>query len=358
MREWTEQEEQEMIERAKAGDPEANYELSLWALERSEEDPDDPRWGRLAAKCLVKASQAGYEPAQEKLSELLAQSEPPQKTERPAREREEDELPRPVRLNDARQAARKSEARASTGRKSAPRETASERRREIYDDEQDDLDDDDSPRRGLPFSLNLGRFSRQDREERPARTSKQSGSGRSGGGSGVGAKLPFANWGERQWRTMELICIAVCVALVVFIAVMLFTGRGSKDSGDGGASGVPAAGVVGDGSGNAAVPADYPSAEIKARIGASDLEIIPDELDYVKVPTTGAVSVGSVKLRLRTGPNTDYSEVTSMDDGTEVSVYAEKGGWYLVLLNDDTWGWCNKQYIIITGGSSGGGDVG
>ena len=74
MDEWTEQEEQQIIEQAKTGDPEANYALSLWALRRGEEEPDEPRWNRLAAKCLVKAAQAGYGPAKEQMASLLSQS--------------------------------------------------------------------------------------------------------------------------------------------------------------------------------------------------------------------------------------------------------------------------------------------
>ena len=71
MREWTEQEEQQMIALAKQGDPQANYELSQWALRRGEEEPEESRWNRLAAKCLVKAAQAGYAPAQARMAELL-----------------------------------------------------------------------------------------------------------------------------------------------------------------------------------------------------------------------------------------------------------------------------------------------
>ena len=95
MNEWTEQEEQQIIERAKTGDPEANYALSLWALERGEEEPDEPRWNRLAAKCLVKAAQAGYGPAKEQMAALLKQSGQPEMTPRKS-------PPRPSRVKGSR----------------------------------------------------------------------------------------------------------------------------------------------------------------------------------------------------------------------------------------------------------------
>ena len=70
MQDLTEQQEQEMIRRAKAGDPEANYQMSLWALEQAIAEPEEERWNRLAAKCLVKAVDAGYEPAKEEDGQL------------------------------------------------------------------------------------------------------------------------------------------------------------------------------------------------------------------------------------------------------------------------------------------------
>ncbi len=68
----TDFEEQKMIERAQAGDAEAKFEMSQWALERGAEEPEEERWKRLAAKCLVEAAQAGYEPAQEMMQKLMA----------------------------------------------------------------------------------------------------------------------------------------------------------------------------------------------------------------------------------------------------------------------------------------------
>ncbi len=68
----TDYEEQKMIEQAQAGDPKAKFEMSQWALERSEAEPGEERWKRLAAKCLVEAAQAGYEPAQQMVQQLMA----------------------------------------------------------------------------------------------------------------------------------------------------------------------------------------------------------------------------------------------------------------------------------------------
>lgn len=82
--------EQQMIEQAKAGDPKAQYEMSLWARQMSILEPDQERWSRLAAKCLVDAAQAGYEPAQIMVQRLMsgegveetAEPEPEEKTRR------------------------------------------------------------------------------------------------------------------------------------------------------------------------------------------------------------------------------------------------------------------------------------
>ena len=98
-----------MIERAKSGDPQANYELSLWAQERSEEEPDEPRWNRLAAKCLVKAAQAGYGPAQERMAVILQQSAAGKAGRAPAPQ--EPDMPEPVHINEARQSAGRQSAR-------------------------------------------------------------------------------------------------------------------------------------------------------------------------------------------------------------------------------------------------------
>lgn len=334
MREWTEQEEQEMIARAKTGDPEANYELSLWALQRGEEEPEEPRWNKLAAKCLVKAAEAGYGPAQEKMAGILQQAQPPQNTR--SRTSRQEQAPEPVRLSEARRpASRQAQARQTTARRPAPEPEPEydDYEEDGWDGGQDDDEEDYAPRRGGRPGRRAPRF-----------------------------QMPFSSWGDRQWRTMEMICIGVCAALLILIAIMLFTGRGrSAQPTEPTTPGVPAANVAnpaepgenGAASGENTVAGDYPSDDIKAQILAAELDFFPDEADYVTAPKTAKVSVGNVSLRLRTGPNVTYPEIAYMDNDSVVSVYAERDDWKLVLYNGDTWGWCSGQYLIITEGDTG-----
>ncbi len=355
MREWTEQEEQEMIDRAKAGEPEANYALSLWALARGEEEPDEPRWNRLAAKCLVKAAQAGYGPAQERMAGLLSNSgggaagggprssrrteDRPRPAEAPAPEDEPlpEDIPdeEPVQPRRARRAAPDREpvsihdARRSAASRAPVRHTSTARRPEppaededeLYDGEDGDVEDEAGVR--------------------PARGRKDRG-----GKGGL-----FSNWGETQWRRTERICVVICLVLLIAIAVMLFTSRGSR-SGSEAASAIPPAGEV---SPAAVIPTgepqgSYPDDATRAEIEAAELDIPPMAEDYRSGPTTATVSVNSISLRLRKGPNTSYDEITSMPDGSKVEVFADKNDWSLVRYQGDEgaiYGWCSSTYLII-----------
>ncbi len=368
MREWTEQEEQEMIELAKQGDPRANYELSLWALRRGEEEPGETRWNRLAAKCLVKAAQAGYPPAQDRMAELLHQSQGA-KAAQPAPEPGPGPEPaqpvhrEPVRLSDARAAA------ARRGQSPAPESTARRPARIVpgpldEEEEPEDYgDEDDYPRRRRVKQRRPPEDDRYDRDD--------------GGQDAAPAGGPGAGWGERQWRRVEIICVAVCAVLLVAIAVMIITSR-SGSAGQTGAA-IPAAGAAnltgdadsagttGDDAGGAGDDAsaqeEYPSAETIADIQAADLEMFPAESEYVNVPTTATVKVDSQSLRLRKGPSTTYTPpICSMEDGTVVSIFANKENWSLVLYEGGeegpVYGWCSSEYLIVTAGAADDSSVG
>lgn len=352
MREWTEQEEQQIIAQARQGDPRANYELSLWALRRSEEEPEEERWNRLAAKCLVKAAQAGYGPAQERMAELLqsagAGSAPaagprpvPKKKAEPA-----DTPPEPVRISDARQ------ARRSQG--PAPKSTA----RRVPEPEPDYEEEEPLPRRGRT----VRRAPEEDRweddapQDAPAyeQDYEEDEPPVRGGGS---------RWGEGQWKRLEIICVAVCAILLVAIAVMILTSRHGSTTG-GGQSLIPSAGDASVTATASPEPAadDYPPDDVIKAIEDSELEIKPDEGEYVTVPTSATVNVESTALRLRTGPNTEYKLVTSMPDGTDVDVYANKNDWSLVYYKDaedgPVYGWCSSEYLFINSGAANTGGVG
>ena len=331
MTEWTEQEEQQIIERAKTGDPEANYELSLWALRRGEEEPDEPRWNRLAAKCLVKAAQSGYGPAQEQMNALLQTNAAQKKAPASKPTKAAD----PVSIVEVRQAAaRRTPAHHTTARRPSRREEPDE----DFDTDDpgwdDEEEDDEAPpaRRGR-----AGRASRAQPE--PSERSRR-------GGQPAGGK-----WGDAQWRKMEIICIGLCAVLLVFIAAMMLSGPLGSRGGENGSS-VPPAGQVApaenDGSGTPA--ATYPDEATKNAIMAADLSIKPENEDYMPGATSATVSVGSVSLRMRKGPNTTYDLIGEIPNEAVVSVYAAKNDWYLVLYTGDgspVYGWCNSQYLIL-----------
>ncbi len=336
MKDWTEQEEQELIELAKTGDPRANYELSQWALARGEEEPDEPRWNRLAAKCLVKAAQAGYGPAQERMAEILQQQKEPSPAARAPRQTAQP-APEPVRISDARSGAARTARQAPPARQSSVRRPAALSRRparDEYEDEDEEEEDDEE-------------YYDDDSDRRPARGSRPRG----------GGKAFFSSWGDAQWRKMEMICIGICAVLLIAIAAIFISSRSSgQESGTG--AGVPTAGQANPADGSTPAPTDeapleeYPTEEILSDIRASGLEILPAEQEYVTAPTTATVSVGSTTLRLRIGPSTTYSQVkddsgadVSMPDGTKVDVYAKKGDWWL-LRYDGKLGWSSKEYLI------------
>ena len=332
--EWSEQEEQEMIERAKEGDPKANYELSLWALSRSEEEPDEPRWNRLAAKCLVKAAQAGYAPAQKRMNELLAA-----RASKPAPE-EQPPVQEPVRLSDVRsRSARGPVQPASTARRPASRRAAVREEPDDFADEQDDLPlfDDE-----------------EDYDDAPARRSAPAKKPRS-----PRKMTPISQWGDAQWRKLELVCMGVCALLLVIIGVMVITGRSGRGSAANNSTSIPPAMAAEPAASPTQEPVQYPDDETRRKIEAADLSIYPADGDYMTVPTTATVKVGSTTLRLRKGPNTDYSQLARMPDGTNVNVYAAKDDWCLVLYEDGedgpVYGWCSSEYLLITTGAASGG---
>ena len=344
MNEWTEQEEQEMIERAKAGDAEANYELSMWALRRGEEEPDEPRWNRLAAKCLVKSAQLGYGPAQERMAGLLEQAaqqksalqhtpEPEAKPQsEPEEEPEFEELSRRPRNRQA------PEHRRASGRRLLREESEEKDSGEKDTPDDEDEDEDDRPSRTIRLpKVDLG------------------GIFRDGG--------PFSQWGEAHWRKMELVCVAICVVLLLLIAVMVFTGRRGSEGGDT-QSAIPPAGEVSPAATATPEPEPYPDEDTKAAIMAADLDIQPMEEDYRAIPTTATVTVnvGAGTLRLRKGPNTSYDQIklsngstVEMPNGTTLQVYADRDDFSLVLYETDdesVYGWCSSDYLLFTAGTA------
>ncbi|MGM9613995.1 MAG: SH3 domain-containing protein [Oscillospiraceae bacterium] len=304
----TEQQEQEMIEKAKAGDPEANYRMSLWALEQAMAEPDEERWNRLAAKCLVRSAEAGYAPAKEKMEELLAQTAEAQPAEpTPAR-------PEPAPVPPARKAAEPSEASAPVQRKSAAAVFAS-----------------------LGAKVK-GAFSG---------LRAKGGNARAASPDGKKAGLfNFNQWDDAKWKKMQLVCIIICVLLAVLILVMVLSGRSKKNSAAEAEIVIPPAAVAATPvpSTPTPTPVDYPADDVKAEIAAADLTVFPEEADFVTEVTTRTVTTNGGPLNMRKGTNSDAEWISSISSGTKLDVYAFRNGWALVKVGG-TWGWCSNDYL-------------
>ena len=316
MKDLTEQQEQEMIRLAKEGDPEANYQMSLWALDQAIAEPEEERWNRLAAKCLVKAAEAGYEPAKEKMNELLLQQSADAADAPPA------DIPA-------------GESAPRTGAY-APADTAAEPPAETS---QNRLADIGAKLKGFFAAAAVkakGLFARS------GKTS--SGKPASEGGSKPGF-LNFSQWDDAKWKKMQLICVIICVVLVLLIVILLISGKNRKKAAEESVVPTPVAEVVDTPVPSPTpTPAPYPSDAIKQEIAAASLDTFPEDADFVTEAQTVTVSTNGGGLNIRRSPGQSAGIVGSMPNGTTTDVYAFKNGWALVKY-EDTWGWCSKDYL-------------
>lgn len=310
----TPQEEQAMIERAKAGDPEANYKMSLWALEQATLEPTEERWNRLAAKCLVRAAEAGYPPAKKRTQELLQESEaaarPPKTPARKPVPRPKN--PRPPQEFDPRD---------------FPEMTPEEERFTFLD-----------AFVGIP-ALVKSLFAKTTSAAKPTAAHDQTSSGI---GSRLKAFFNFSQWDDTKWKRMQTICIVVCVILAIVITIMLITARGGSKNRD--ASALPTPSTVPQITTPTPAPA-YPDDDVRSAIASANLEIFPADGEFVLAETNAVVDTSGSVLRLRRGPGANYGEITSMDNGTAVEVFANKTGWSLVRYNGRIWGWCSSDFL-------------
>lgn len=310
MREYTEREEQEMIQKAQAGDPEANYQMSFWALEQAAAEPEEERWNRLAAKCLVRAAEAGYPPARERMNRLLQEMEDREKAAAPSAPASE-----PVREEEARKfVPAQAETDSAGGKFSALASGAADAGKTVAAKGKALLD----KTRGL-----------------------LSGSSGRSGGHAADEEADAA-----KWKKMQLMCTIACVVLIFLIALMVITGRedraGRKEQAQ-----VPTAATAEPlETKPSPTPEPYPTEEIRAAIEGALLDIFPAEEDYVRQPTTAVIDSG-MGLRLRMGPATSYDQVVMMDEDAEVPVYAIRDDWAFVVYNDESYGWCSTEYLDI-----------
>jgi hypothetical protein len=364
----TEKEEQEMIERAKAGDAKANYDMSLWALDQAVAEPEEDRWNRLAAKCLVKAAEGGYEPAKERMNQLLtalhqeqaaAQPQPQAETEAAAPAETEADAQAAPEGEDSFDWSQEPDARPSQERQPQEQPNAALRAvavagiaakaigsgaKTVYGKGKElfvkftekaaaetDFDDgDDDTDVAAP----------EDSETAPAKPKT--------GARHAAGKLPlpdFSQWDDKKWKKMQTICIIICVVLALLIFIMVRSGKNADDAEDTtqlppAATTVPATPVP------TAEPVIYPDADIRAEIEDATLDVYPDDEDYVEEETTATVTPGA-GLNLRKGPGSSYSQIVLMSYNSEIEIYAYKNGWALVRYQGSTWGWCSDDYIKV-----------
>ena len=330
MTDLTEQQEQEMIERAKAGDPEANYQMSLWALEQSMAEPDEERWNRLAAKCLVKAAEAGYEPAKEKMNELLAQTadSPEPESIRPQASPQETYAPQAApdaRTYNAPQTASDAQGQPARDKAAAFKAKAAAAGSAI------------AAGAGKLFAKIKGLFSKSGTE----RTADGAAAPADGKKSGF---FNFSQWDDAKWKRMQLVCVVICVILALLIIILLVTGKSKKNEEAEEVIPTPVTETVTPVPASTPEPVLYPDAATREEIAAVENLVQPDDGDFVDAAKTVTVSTSGSVLNLRSGPGQSNTQVGSLPNGTTLDVYAYKNGWALVKYND-TWGWCSNDYL-------------
>ena len=67
----------------------------------------------------------------------------------------------------------------------------------------------------------------------------------------------------------------------------------------------------------------------------------------------GKVDVGNTVLNVRSGPGTGYSKVTSLSDGTVVSIVGISNGWYKITTSGGVTGYVSSEYMDICKSSAG-----
>lgn len=342
MAELTDQEIQEMIQKARDGDAEANYRMSEWALEQAMAEPEEERWNRLAARCLVKAAEAGYEPAQERMEHLFHQIEEDEERER-ALEREQAQQSfddAPAAEDETEEAPPRPERRPQP-RQRTPEKSTAQTAAAVWN----------TVKTGAAAGFSkasafvTGIFKKpeeedEDTEPAPAR----SGAKHAGG---LAARLRISDWGEAEWKRAQRICLIVCLVLVVIIIVIVASGRSSSKTEEAEPTPtIPAAATAEPVPTATPEPVLYPDETVRAAIesASASLDIKPEDTDYVTEPTTATVKTNGSVLNMRRGTSSNYGQIGTIPNGTSVDVYAYKSNWALVQYNG-TYGWCSTEYL-------------
>lgn len=361
----TDMEEKKMIEQAKAGDPKAQFEMSQWARQMSILEPNEERWNRLAAKCLVDSAQGGYEPAKAMVQQLISGQEA-------------EAAPAPVEEAPANDDKTMRYVPASQDDRffddfETPAPVAREPERSFYDQaEEDDYDAGDEadelyeePETGFMAVLKkvwsavkkgamvaaaaIGGLVATLREK-----SKKKASGRapeeaapSGGrrSSSRGRQSGFSAWVEDNWPVVRIVCIAICVVLAVLIVILLIPPKEAEPE--------PTPAIAETMAPTPSpTPEPFPNEATKLEISTTaTLQYRPGDSDasyYLPASTSFTVQAEVATddgENLRQGPSGyDYPEVIMrIPNGTKVTAYAryensEGTVWYLIN-SGGTWGW-------------------
>ena len=59
------------------------------------------------------------------------------------------------------------------------------------------------------------------------------------------------------------------------------------------------------------------------------------------------VVVSKKNARIRSGPSTDYERITSVPNGTILTIVGEEDGWYHVRTNDEIEGYISKDLVEV-----------
>ena len=340
MAEYNEQEIQEMIRKAREGDAEANFRMSEWALEQAMAEPEEERWNRLAAKCLVKSAEAGYEPAKKRMDELIRQLEeeksapadqeiPPAAQEPAPRPAAAEPAEEPRSTADTLRAAAAG-AKAFFGKAAA---FAADLLKKPEDDGGDEESDAPSARAETPAPA---RPRHTERENRTRAGAKHAG--------GLASYFNFSSWGDAQWKKAQKIALIVLIAVVLLVVILLLAGKKEKVEEPEPEPQIPAAATTIPLPTATPAPTIYPDETLRSAIAASAVEVKPDDAEYVTEATTATVKTNGGVLYMRKGNGTNYDRIDAIPNGTSVEVFAIKGGWSLVRYKD-AYGWCSGDYL-------------
>ena len=363
----TDMEEERMIEQAKAGDPKAQFEMSQWARQMSILEPNEERWNRLAAKCLVDAAQAGYEPAKRMVQDLISGTQ--SDSDAPAPEAPAAEPYAPASAETTERyvpETKRFSAGAAPVRPAPTRDFYDQADEEDYYDGSEPVDEVDAPEKegflatlkkigevlkkgGLLAAASIGGLIAGLRAKqkggsaprgRSAATAPTPESGRRSG-SKRSRRSGFAAWVEDNWKVVRIVCIAICVVLAILIVILLIPPKNTEPE---------------------PTPTPLPTAEPTPE---PTQEPFPNEATMLEISTTSTLlyrpgdSAASAYLpasqsftviepeaeNLRQGPSgSDYPNViTRIPEGTKVTAYAryensEGTVWYLIN-SGGTWGW-------------------